>query len=63
MSNGSSCELFQYSNRFYATLQDHRPDDNNQCGTPKSFRSIPDGWAIAPNTWDSRMAIASQRWG
>eukprot|EP00960_Hanusia_phi_P012304 358949-Hanusia_phi.AAC.1 len=63
MSNGSSCELFQYSNRFYATLQGHGPDDNYRCDSPKSFRSIPDGWTIATNTWDSRMAIASQRWG
>eukprot|EP00960_Hanusia_phi_P011416 332996-Hanusia_phi.AAC.1 len=55
--------MFQYSNRFYATLQGHRPDDSYQCSNGLTMHSISEGWAIAPNTWDSQMVIASQRWG
>ncbi|EKX39070.1 hypothetical protein GUITHDRAFT_114727, partial [Guillardia theta CCMP2712] len=61
--NASKCEMFQYGNRFYTTLQGHRPDDPYQCNTPLTFSSIPAGWAIAANTGDSQMAIATQRWG
>ncbi|EKX39698.1 hypothetical protein GUITHDRAFT_114193 [Guillardia theta CCMP2712] len=61
--NSSSCELFEYGNRYYASLNGHRAQDYYSCNTPMSFHSIPAGWAVASNTWESQMAIASQRWG
>ncbi|EKX38764.1 hypothetical protein GUITHDRAFT_115092 [Guillardia theta CCMP2712] len=58
-----SCEMFQYGNRYYATLYSHSPEDTRQCTSDMRFRSIPAGFMIAPNTMDSEMVTATQRWG